>query len=113
MRAVPCNPRNGRGSREGLCALYWKTDQKGKREARDVPPKMPWNVAMGLAMQVLKEFAESEGRVESKCIRYKAKEKWVRQKKGSAPLVYFFSPEGQTPGCVYTVWGWEKEDQFL
>ena len=44
MRAVPCNPRNGGGSTEGLCALCWKMDQKRKREERDgshVPPKYP------------------------------------------------------------------------
>ena len=92
MRAVPCNPRNGGGSREGLCALCWKTDQKGKREERDVPPKMPWSVAMGLAMQAVKEFAESEGRVESEMYQIHCKREVGETKEGAGPSGVFLFP---------------------
>lgn len=70
-----------------------KTDQKGKREERDASHvhQMPWSVAMGLAMQVVKEFAKSEGKVESKMYQIHCKREVGKTKK-ACPLGVFLFP---------------------
>ena len=50
-----------------MCSVLEDGSEKEERGERWLPcaTKIPWSVAMGLATQVVKEFAESEGRVES------------------------------------------------
>lgn len=68
--------------------------EREERGERCLPcaTKMPWSVAMGLAMQVVKEFAKSEGKVESEMYQIHCKREAGKTKEGVGPSGVFLFP---------------------